>query len=108
MSSNNTGPRRFNRRTTFNNPAQPTQAIGPSGESIKGRQVFVGNLPWSATSQDLIDNFCVCGVVRAPPSLPSSYLPACLSPSVPPSIPFLLLASLRTSKIYCCPIHNIP
>ena len=52
---NRIGPRRRN------NPSMPTKSKGVNGESIAGRQVFVGNLPWSATSQDLTDNFGTCG-----------------------------------------------
>ena len=52
---NRIGPRRRN------NPSMPTKSKGGNGESIAGRQVFVGNLPWSATSQDLTDNFGTCG-----------------------------------------------
>ena len=44
-------------------PAAPTKTLGPNGESIAGRRVFVGNLPWGATSQDLHDNFETCGTV---------------------------------------------
>eukprot|EP01052_Picozoa_sp_SAG31_P052228 SAG31_NODE_12795_length_916_cov_1.264382_1_plen_81_part_01 len=52
---NRIGPRRRP------NPSNPTKSRGSNGESISGRQVFVGNLPWSATSQDLTDNFGTCG-----------------------------------------------
>jgi len=49
-------------RKVQNNEAAKT---GPRGESVAGRQVFVGNLPWSATTEDLQDNFTSCGAVLA-------------------------------------------
>lgn len=56
---NHTGPRKRAQRK----PSAPTRTRGPNGESILGRQVFVGNLPWTATSIDLIENFGTCGTV---------------------------------------------
>ena len=55
---NHTGPRK-----RAHNPSIPTRTRGPNGESIAGRQVFVGDLPWTATSIDLIENFGTCGTV---------------------------------------------
>jgi|EP01046_Picozoa_sp_COSAG06_P052026 RNA recognition motif-containing protein len=55
---NHTGPRK-----RIHNPSNATRTRGPNGESIAGRQVFVGNLPWTATSIDLVENFGTCGTV---------------------------------------------
>jgi len=46
--------------------AAPAAAAAAGGESLKGRQVFVGNLPYNTSWQDLKDHFRSAGnVVRA-------------------------------------------
>src|SRR5690606_39362207 len=46
---------------TFDGPHQPRCRCSKSRHSVK--KIFVGNLPWSATDQDLVDLFTQYGEV---------------------------------------------